>query len=139
MEIPVAGSVLEALRKLALPYSAGGGNYPVGVVLAPIMPIPDWELHYTDLLNRIEEALDFDCDLTFELISHRFTPGSKDVLLAWYPNTSLDMDEAKRAVKYTKFGGKKFVYTTENMKTLRKFFEKEIAQRFPKALILYWT
>lgn len=130
---------LEALQKLALPYSQGGGNYPVGVVLAPIMPIPDWELHYTDLLNRIEAALDFDCDLTFELISHRFTLGSKDVLLEWYPNTSLDMDEANRAVKYNKFGGQKFVYSADMMKSLRKFFETHIALRFPKARILYWT
>jgi spore photoproduct lyase len=130
---------LEALRKLALPLSLGGGNYPVGVVLAPIMPIPDWELHYTDLLNRIEQALDFDCNLTFELISHRFTPGSKDVLLEWYPNTSLDMDESNRAVKYNKFGGQKYVYTTDTMKILRRFFESEIARRFPKASVLYWT
>jgi spore photoproduct lyase len=130
---------LEALRKLALPLSRGGGNYPVGVVLAPIMPIPDWELHYIHLLDSIEEALDFDCNLTFELISHRFTPGSKDVLLEWYPNTGLDMDETNRSVKYNKFGGQKFVFTPDIMKTLRRFFEGEIARRFPKAPILYWT
>ena len=130
---------LEALRKLALPYSRGGGNYPVGVVLAPIMPIPDWEVHYTHLLNRIEESLDFNCDLTFELISHRFTAGSKDVLMEWYPNTSLDMDETNRSVKYNKFGGQKYVYTADTMKTLRKFFESQIALRFPKATVMYWT
>jgi spore photoproduct lyase len=130
---------LEALRKLALPASQGGGNYPVGIVVAPIMPIPDWELHYQALLNRIREALDFDCDLTFELISHRFTPGSKDVLLEWYPNTSLDMDEGNRAIKYNKFGGQKYVYTADTMKTLRHFFETQIFRRFPNAPILYWT
>lgn len=130
---------LAALRKLALPHSQGGGSYPVGIVLAPIMPIPDWQIHYTDLLNRIQETLDFDCDLTFELISHRFTPGSKDVLLEWYPNTSLDMNEENRSVKYTKFGGQKFVYSADIMKNLRKFFENQLALRFPKAPILYWT
>lgn len=130
---------LSALRKLALPHSQGGGSYPVGIVLAPIMPIPDWQMHYTDLLNRIQETLDFDCDLTFELISHRFTPGSKDVLLEWYPNTSLDMNEENRSVKYTKFGGQKFVYPADTMKNLRKFFENQLALRFPKAPILYWT
>ncbi|MDO1450608.1 radical SAM protein [Rhodocytophaga aerolata] len=130
---------LAALRKLALPHSQGGGSYPVGIVLAPIMPIPDWQMHYIDLLNRIQETLEFDCDLTFELISHRFTPGSKDVLLEWYPNTSLDMNEANRSVKYNKFGGQKFVYSADTMKNLRKFFENQLALRFPKAPILYWT
>jgi spore photoproduct lyase len=67
---------LQALRQLALPRAAGGGSYPVGIVIAPIMPIGDWEQHYQQLFDAIETALDFDCDLTFELISHRFTPGS---------------------------------------------------------------
>ena len=57
------------------------------------MPIDDWEAHYTVLLDAAQEAVGDAPDLTFELITHRFTPGSKDVLLSWYPNTSLDMDE----------------------------------------------
>lgn len=132
-------SRLSALRRLALPRSQGGGGYPVGLVIAPIMLIEDWELHYTKLFDEIGEALDFDCDLTFELISHRFTPGSKEVLLNWYPHTKLDMDEAQRSVKRNKFGGTKYVYNSDTMKTLRRFFEQEINRRFPQARILYWT
>jgi spore photoproduct lyase len=130
---------LQALRKLALPKKEGGGGYPVGVVLAPIMPVPDWETHYSELLQQLKAALDFPCDLTFELISHRFTPGSKEVLLDWYPATSLDMDEATRSIKHNKFGGTKYVYTPDVMKTLRRFFESEIKALFPKASVLYWT
>lgn len=132
-------SRLQALRRLALPRSQGGGGYPVGLVIAPIMLIEDWELHYAQLFDSISEALDFNCDLTFELISHRFTPGSKEVLLNWYPQTKLDMDEEKRSVKRNKFGGTKYVYNSDTMKTLRRFFEQEINQRFPQARILYWT
>ncbi len=130
---------LGALRKLALPRSEGGGGYPVGVVLAPIMPIPDWERHYTDLLDRLANALDFPCDLTVEFITHRFTPGSKDVLLGWYPNTTLEMDEASRSQKFNKFGGKKYVYVAEEMRRMRRFFEAEWKLRFPNAPVLYWT
>lgn len=129
---------LQALRRLALPREQGGG-YPVGLVIAPIMAIEDWQMHYTQLLNEIETTLDFDCDLTFELISHRFTPGSKQVLNQWYPNSKLDMDEENRSVKRNKFGGVKYVYDTDTMKDLRCFFEREIAQRFPNAQVLYWT
>jgi len=132
-------SRLQALRQLALPVEAGGGGYRVGAVLAPIMPIPDWKEHYVQLLDRLGQALDFPCDLTFELISHRFTPGSKDVLLNWYPNTHLEMDEERRAMKTNKFGGTKYVYPNGMMKELRAFFEQEIKRRFPHAAILYWT
>nr|WP_246841397.1 radical SAM protein [Chroococcidiopsis sp. TS-821] len=132
-------SRLQALRKLALPHSQGGGGYPVGIVIAPIMLIDDWELHYTRLFDEISTTLDFSCDLTFELISHRFTPKSKEVLQTWYPHSKLDMEEDKRSVKRNKFGGTKYVYDTDDMKTLRRFFEREIARRFPEARILYWT
>jgi spore photoproduct lyase len=130
---------LQALRRLALPRSKGGGGYPVGLVIAPIMPIDDWMSHYERLFDQISVAFDFDCDLTFELISHRFTPGSKEVLQQWYPQTSLDMDEATRSVKRNKFGGTKYVYSWDTMKILRRFFEGEIAKRFPLARVLYWT
>lgn len=130
---------LRALRRLALPASQAGGGYPVGLVIAPIMPIDDWQTHYTRLLNEISATLDFDCDLTFELISHRFTPGSKEVLQTWYPHSKLDMNESTRSVKRNKFGGTKYVYEAETMKALRRFFEREIAHRFPQAKLLYWT
>ncbi len=126
-------SRLMGLRKLAL------AKYPVGLVVAPIMPMDDWEMHYSKLFDQISEALDFECDLTFELISHRFTPGSKEVLQTWYPHSKLDMDEEKRSVKRNKFGGTKYVYDNDIMKTLRRFFEGEIGRRFPNAKILYWT
>lgn len=130
---------IAALRKMALPKNNGGGAYPIGVVLAPIIPIPDWEQHYSTLLNDLQANLNFDCNLTFELITHRFTPGSRDVLMEWYPNTSLDMSEDNRTIKRNKFGGHKFVFTKELMLKMKAFFEREIAIRFPKAKILYWT
>ncbi|WP_414518751.1 spore photoproduct lyase family protein [Nostoc sp. PCC 9305] len=132
-------SRLNALRRLALPQERGGGGYPVGLVIAPIMPIDDWQMHYSRLFEQINEALDFGCNLTFELISHRFTPGSKEVLQTWYPQSKLEMDEAKRSVKRNKFGGTKYVYEKDTMKALRSFFESEISRRFPNAEILYWT
>ena len=135
---PLAARLL-GLRRLALPRTQGGGGYPVGLVIAPIMPIDNWRTVYSRLLDMISEALDFPCDLTFELITHRFTPGSKEVLLGWYPNTGLDFDETTRSVKRNKFGGTKYVYPGATMGELRQFFERRIALRFPRASILYWT
>ncbi|PZV01890.1 MAG: radical SAM protein [Leptolyngbya sp.] len=130
---------LQAIRKLALPVERGGGGYPVGLVIAPIMPIEHWQEEYSQLLEAAAAALDFDCDLTFELISHRFTPGSKGVLEQWYPNSKLDLDESTRTTKRNKFGGTKYVYDRDTMTELRTFFEEAIAQWFPHGKILYWT
>jgi spore photoproduct lyase len=130
---------IQALRKLAMPQLQGGGGYPVGLVMAPIMAIEDWQDHYMQLFDELSEALDFEVDLTFELISHRFTPGSKQVLQSWYPNSKLEMDESNRVIKRNKFGGVKYVYDGDTMKRMRTFFEKQIRQRFPQAEILYWT
>ncbi|CAH1001483.1 Spore photoproduct lyase [Neolewinella maritima] len=124
---------LQAMRKL------GQAGYHVGAVLAPLMPFDNWQDDYTDLLQRLREALDFEVDLTFELITHRFTPGSKQILLDWYPNTALDFDEDKRSKKLNKFGSHKFVYQKEQMKELKGWFTEEVEARFPEAEVLYFT
>jgi len=105
------------------------------------MPLPQWQSEY-DALFALVEAATRDIaalDLSVELITHRFTPGSKDVLLAWYPATKLEMDESARSQKRTKFGSIKYVYRTEVMRELRTFFERRIALHLPSARILYWT
>ena len=136
---PPVAERLQALRHLALPVERGGGGYPVGLVVAPIMPTADWQVHYARLFDDVAAALDFPCDLTFELITHRFTPGSKQVLQEWYPGSRLEMDEATRTAKRNKFGGIKFVYPREIMATMKQFFTTAIARQFPDARLLYWT
>jgi len=148
---------LQGLRKLAL------NGYPVGIVIAPIMAIlpstvpitgertlrphltpatdclANWQHHYTKLFDQIEQALNIDCDLTFELITHRFTPKSKEVLQTWYPNSKLDLDENNRSQKRNKFGGVKYVYERDTMSELKELIQTEIEARFSNAKILYWT
>ena len=137
--VPNIAQRINALRRLGLSKKEGGGGYPIGVVLAPIMPVEAWREHYTALLEQLERALHGVADLTFELITHRFTEGSRNLLQAWYPNTSLDMTEENRSKKFNKFGGTKYVYQKEVMKELKTFFYSEIQSRLPQAEILYWT
>ena len=129
------GQRLKALRSMAL------AGYPVGLTIAPIMPIANWQQEYTDLLTAVAKATNgiAGLDLTAELITHRFTPGSKEVLLGWYPKTTLDLDEETRSEKRTKFGGFKYVYPKDPMTQMRSFFESTIASLLPTARILYWT
>ena len=123
----------------ARPRAEGGGGYPIGLVVAPIMPVDGWREHYARLLDDAHAALPAACDLTFELITHRFTPGSKEVLEGWYPNGTLEMDEGARAPKRNKFGGVKYVYPRETMAELRGWFAAALAARLPQAQLLYWT
>ncbi|MGB3298483.1 MAG: spore photoproduct lyase family protein [Phormidesmis sp.] len=124
---------LQAMRKLALK------GYPIGLVVAPIMAIDSWQEHYDALFNQISRAIDFECDLTFELITHRFTPKSKEVLKSWYPKSKLDLEEEGRSQKRNKFGGVKYVYPRDTMAELKDFIQTQITTRFPYAEILYWT
>ena len=126
---------LVALRAMALV------GYPVGLTVAPIMRLPDWSDAYDRLFAEVAAALDGvpGLDLTAELITHRFTPKSKAVLQDWYPGSSLEMDEARRSRKTTKFGSLKYVFPREEMVEMRRAVEGSIARRLPQAEVLYWT
>ena len=126
---------LHALRTLAL------AGYPVGLTIAPIMPLPSWPAAYGELLDLVVAAVAGvpDLDLTAELITHRFTPGSKEVLMGWYPRTKLEMDEAARSRKHGRYGAVKYVYPKDVMSSLRTWFHRSIAERLPDCRILYWT
>ena len=127
-------------RIAALARMAGAG-YPVGLTVAPIMPVDGWREQYASLFDAVAAALadTADADLTVELITHRFTETSKEVLTGWYPGSRLEMDEAARTQKRTKFGGRKYVYPRPVMEEMRAFFDAAVPERLPGARILYWT
>ncbi len=126
---------IEALRRLAV------AGYPIGLTIAPILPVEGWRDGYADLLGAVRDALDGvpQLDLTVELITHRFTPKSKEVLLGWYPRTRLEMDEDLRRQKRGKFGAVKHVYPAPVMSQLRGWFEAAVPEHLPAARLLYWT
>jgi spore photoproduct lyase len=131
---PMAARIA-ALRSVAL------AGYRVGLTIAPVMPVPEWRTAYGRLLDDVAAVTAGipDLDLTTEIITHRFTPGSKDVLLEWYPRTKLEMDEEQRSEKRNKFGGVKYVYPREVMREMRDWFTDAVEQRLPGAALLYWT
>ena len=128
--------VAQRLASLARMAAAG---YPVGLTIAPIIAADGWEAAYGGLLADAAALLAGIPDLTIELITHRFTTGSKATLDRWYPGSALDMTDADRTTKRTKFGTEKQVYDAPTMRRLRAFFEVAIARDLPLARILYWT
>ncbi len=133
------GGTASLARRLAAMGQLAGAGYPVGLTIAPIMPIENWRQAYQQLLRDAAEALPGSADLTVELITHRFTPGSREVLMGWYPATGLEMDPAVRAQKRNKFGGVKYVYPKALMDEMRGWFEKSVERALPRARLLYWT
>ncbi len=126
---------LSAMRQAAM------AGYRIGLTVAPIMPLPDWHAEYAQLLAECGAALEGtpDPDLTVEMITHRFTDGSREVLQGWYPGSPLEMDPAQRAQKRTKFGGVKHVFPRERMQELRAGMERALSDHLPQARRLYWT
>jgi spore photoproduct lyase len=132
---PRMGQRLAALRQVAL------AGYRVGLTVAPIIAIDGWEAAYDGLLAACAGALEgvAEPDLTVELITHRFTGGSKAVLEGWYPGSPLEMDPDLRTRKLTKFGSAKFVYPKATMAGLRAGVEASVRRHLPGARLLYWT
>jgi len=126
--------------RLAALAAMGRAGYPIGLTVAPIIAAEGWETAYGALLEQAGAALaGVTADCTIELITHRYTPGSKAVLDSWYPGSALDMSPVGRVEKRTKFGSLKYVYDADTMRTLKRFFTAEVARHLPQARILYWT
>lgn len=127
---------IEAIKKL------GNVGYNIGFILAPIMQYDNWREEYEVLLSKLEEKLGSRLskkELTFELIQHRFTGVAKELILQRFPNTKLDMEEENRTLKWGRFGRYKYVYPKEQAEEIKTFISSIIKDRFPNALIKYFT
>jgi spore photoproduct lyase len=127
---------IEAASRLA---SAG---YPIGFIVAPIMIYDRWKEEYLELFEELRSRIDTGKSaepVTFELIQHRFTPVAKRFMLERFPNTSLDMDENKRTLKWGKFGRYKYVYHKKDAAELKEYLTSLIKEKFPGARIEYFT
>ncbi|WP_376099334.1 spore photoproduct lyase family protein [Roseomonas sp. CCTCC AB2023176] len=135
------GGAPRVANRLAAMQRMARAGYRIGLTIAPIIPVPGWEAAYDALFADCAAALDGvpEPDLTVELITHRFTEGSKKVLDGWYPGSALEMDPDQRSRKLTKFGSAKYVYPKATMADLRRALEASVARHLPAARILYWT
>jgi spore photoproduct lyase len=133
------GATSPVSGRIAALAAVAAAGYPVGLTIAPIMPVEDWQQGYGALLDAVAAAVPAGTDLTVECITHRFTPNSKATLTDWYPRTRLEMDEDRRTTKRGKFGAVKHVYPRDVMAGLRGWFTAALAERLPQARLLYWT
>lgn len=130
---PAAKARISAARQVA---EAG---YPMGFLIAPIFIYPDWQYQYSQLIHSLAKELKLTAskDLTFELISHRFTLSAKKRILEVFPETTLPMEESERKFKYGQFGYGKYIYPKDTLHEIESFFRKELNTHFPAAKVEY--
>lgn len=124
---------IEASVKLAK------AEYPIGFIIAPVFIYEGWKEDYRSLLIELKDNLptNLKYQLTFEVISHRYTSRAKDIILQVFPNTNLPMNDKERKYKYGQFGYGKFVYEKEQLQYMKEFFTKEIEEIFKNSTIKY--
>ena len=125
---------IEAAKKI------GAAGYPLGFIVAPIMIYDNWKTEYKELFEGLREALkEYNDEITFELIQHRFTNTAKELILERFPNTKLDLEEEKRQLKWGPYGKFKFVYLKEQSKEIKEYISELINKNFQKAAVEYFT
>lgn len=113
-------------------------GYPVGFVIAPVIISSDWKKNYDSMLSKIADVFKKKT-VTFEIILHRFTVKSRDLILERFPNTGLDLEIEDKRLKWGKFGRSKYIYSQEDYLIVEKFFIDNINTYFEKSVIEYLT
>ncbi|HWR41806.1 spore photoproduct lyase [Sporomusa sp.] len=129
------------IERVAAAGKVAGAGYPLGFIIAPIFYFPGWQKEYGSLLEALDAQLPDDArgDLTFELISHRFTKRAKNNILDLFPETDLPMEESDRKFKYGQFGYGKYIYQPEVMAEIKDYLTGKLSATFPHAKIEYFV
>jgi len=115
-------------------------GYPIGFIIAPIMIYENWKRDYKELIHRLKSELgNYNNQITFELIQHRYTATAKELILTRFPNTKLDMNDETRQLKWGPYGKFKHVYPKEKSSELKEYISELINTNFTNALIEYFT
>ena len=129
--VPGVDGRLKAARRIR------GAGYPLGFIIAPVFVEEGWQEEYGRLLDRLEAEFGGDPDITFEVITHRYTLKAKTLILQRYPQTGLPMDEAGRKFKFGQFGYGKYVYPAESLRRAATFFRERLGRTWAPERVLY--
>lgn len=120
---------IEAINKLSL------AGYKVGILIAPIILIKDWEKLYDNLIKHLEEKL---CgiakkNLFFELIFMTYSYVHRMINNDMFPN-AINLFNKELMVGR---GRGKYMYRPEIREEASKFFVEKLKYHFPNNRILY--
>ncbi|WP_024621423.1 spore photoproduct lyase [Metaclostridioides mangenotii] len=128
-----------ANKRIEAAVKVAKAGYKVGFIIAPVFLYENWQSDYINLIKSIKEKLpkDFDQEIIFEVISHRYTTKAKNRILQIFPDTTIPMEDGDRKFKYGQFGYGKYVYTKDELAEMKAFFLLEIKNIFPNGIIKY--
>ncbi len=125
-------------QRIAAAAKIYGAGYHTGFIIAPIMFYDKWQEEYREMFSLLKECFGLGEQLTFELITHRFTKKAKSNILQVFPASILPMDEAERKFKFGQFGYGKYIYQTDTMEQIKSFMLDMIKEHVPKAEVTYF-
>ena len=144
------GNIIKKFEKGTPPLQArikGGrkilqAGYPLGFLVAPIFIFSGWQEEYRALFASLAEEIsplltNYREQLTFEFVTHRFTPRAQKNITTLYPETQLPMDKSERKFKYGQFGYGKYIYPPETMEEIKEFFKSLTDSFFPTSRVEY--
>ena len=99
----------------------------------------NWKEDYRELLTSLKSQLvDYNKEITFELIQHRFYGYCKGINFTRFPNTELDLNEEKRQLKWGPYGKFKYVYPKEQSTEIKEYISELIQDNFINSRIEYF-
>lgn len=114
-------------------------GYPIGFIIAPVFLYDNWKTEYSMLIKDLNNTLPVDNhkNITFEIISHRYTTKAKNRINDIFPETTLPMTDEERTFKYGQFGYGKYVYNKDQLSEMKTFFTNELSTNFSDSEIKY--
>lgn len=126
-------------KRIEAAVKVANAGYKIGFIIAPIFIYDNWQKEYKDLIENIKSKLpsEFNEQIIFEVISHRYTTKAKNRILEIFPETTLPMNDEDRKFKYGQFGYGKYIYTKDQLAEIKEFFIFNIKEIFPNSIIKY--
>ncbi|WP_394900231.1 spore photoproduct lyase, partial [Clostridium butyricum] len=124
-------------KRIEAAVKVANAGYKIGFIIAPIFIYDNWQKEYKDLIENIKSKLpsEFNEQIIFEVISHRYTTKAKNRILEIFPETTLPMNDEDRKFKYGQFGYGKYIYTKDQLAEIKEFFIFNIKEIFPNSII----
>lgn len=126
-------------KRIEAAVKVANAGYKMGFIIAPIFIYDNWQKEYKDLIENIKSKLpsEFNEQIIFEVISHRYTTKAKNRILEIFPETTLPMNDEDRKFKYGQFGYGKYIYSKDQLAEIKEFFIFNIKEIFPNSIIKY--
>lgn len=120
---------IEAINKMA------GADYPIGILIAPVIMLDDWKEQYTELLDTLEAKLSpkVKSKMFIEIIFMTYSYIHKVINIEAFPHAPELYSKENMIAR----GRGKYRYRAEIKEDGEKFLRSEIERRFPDTKILY--